>query len=194
MVRQSGEAADANYAPLPQTLFATVSALPAPPVQEVSGDELFDVNVNLRETLGDVYALANFGKESGADALAVSQEGVVSAAGLLAGSYQVVVTATASAFLGTAEVVGKGDFAAQFRQVWENLRTAIEGAGGRPQDYATLTMYVTDVDAYHQNRKEIGASYRAIFGKHFPAITLVQVSGLYNPDCMVEVSGLACID
>ena len=34
----------------------------------------------------------------------------------------------------------------------------------------------------------------AIFGKHFPAITLVEVAGLYNPDCMVEISGLAVID
>ncbi len=109
-------------------------------------------------------------------------------------SGRLVLVAGQAPFNADGEVVGKGNFAAQFRQVWENLRTAIEGAGGRPQDYATLTMYVTDVDAYHQNRKEIGASYRAVFGKHFPAITLVQVSGLYNPDCMVEVSGLACID
>ena len=109
-------------------------------------------------------------------------------------SGRLVLVAGQAPFNADGEVVGKGDFAAQFRQVWENLRTAIEGAGGRPQDYATLTMYVTDVDAYHENRKEIGASYRAIFGKHFPAITLVQVTGLYNPDCMVEVSGLAIID
>ena len=109
-------------------------------------------------------------------------------------SGRLVLVAGQAPFNADGEVVGKGDFAAQFRQVWENLRTAIEGAGGRPRDYATLTMYVTDVDAYHENRKEIGASYRAIFGKHFPAITLVQVSGLYNPDCMVEVSGLAVID
>lgn len=97
-------------------------------------------------------------------------------------------------FNADGEVVGRNDLVEQFRQVWKNLRTAVEGAGGNPQNYATLTMYVTDVKAYHANRKEIGASYRAIFGKHFPAITLIQVTGLYNPDCMVEVSGLACID
>lgn len=105
-----------------------------------------------------------------------------------------VLVAGQAPFNTEGEVMGKGDLAAQFRQVWENLRTAIEGAGGRPRDYVTLTMYVTDVEAYHENRKEIGASYRAIFGKHFPAITLVQVTRLYHPDCMVEVSGLACID
>ncbi len=109
-------------------------------------------------------------------------------------SGRLVLVAGQAPFNAQGDVVGKGDFAAQFRQVWENLRTAIEGAGGSPRNYATLTMYVTDVDAYHGHRKEIGASYRAIFGKHFPAITLVQVSGLYHPDCMVEVSGLAVID
>ncbi len=109
-------------------------------------------------------------------------------------SGRLVQVAGQAPFDAEGQVVGKGDLAAQFGQVWKNLRTAVEGAGGRPEDYATLTMYVTDVQAYHDNRKEIGASYRAIFGRHFPAITLVQVTGLYNPDCMVEVSGLACID
>lgn len=109
-------------------------------------------------------------------------------------SGRLVLVAGQAPFNAAGEVVGKGDFAAQCRQVWENLRTAVEAAGGAPRDYATLTMYVTDVNAYHEHRKEIGASYRAVFGKHFPAITLVQVTGLYNPDCMVEVSGLACID
>ncbi len=109
-------------------------------------------------------------------------------------SGRLVLVAGQAPFNADGAVVGKGDLPAQFRQVWENLRTAIEGAGGRTRDYATLTMYVTDVDAYHVNRKEIGASYRTVFGKHFPAITMVQVTGLYNPDCMVEVSGLACID
>ena len=88
VVRQSGGAVDVNYAPLAQTLFATVSALPAPALQEVSGDELFDVNVDLRAALGETYASANFGKESGADELAVSEEGVVSATGLSAGNYR----------------------------------------------------------------------------------------------------------
>jgi enamine deaminase RidA (YjgF/YER057c/UK114 family) len=91
-------------------------------------------------------------------------------------------------------VVGKGDFVAQFRQVMENLKNAIEGAGGKPQHFAILTMYVTDVAAYHENRKPIGEAYRQVFGRHFPAITLVEVRGLYHPDAMIEVSGQAVID
>lgn len=91
------------------------------------------------------------------------------------------------------EVVGKGDFVAQFGQVMKNLKTAVQAVGGRPNQYAVLTIYVTDVQAYHDNTKSLGNLYREIFGKYFPAITLVEVKSLYNRDCMIEVSGLAVI-
>ena len=94
----------------------------------------------------------------------------------------------------SGSVVGKGDFVAQFRKVTQNLKLAIEGAGGRPDQFAVLTMYVTDVRAYLANKKPLGAAYTEVFGKHFPAITLVEVTKLYNPDCMVEISGTAVID
>ncbi|MGH7844680.1 MAG: RidA family protein [Candidatus Binatia bacterium] len=91
-------------------------------------------------------------------------------------------------------VVGRGDFVTQFRQVVNNLKRAIEGAGGNPTQFAVLTMYVTDVRAYHTNKKPIAEAYREVFGKYFPAITLVEVKGLYNPDCMIEISGIAVVD
>ena len=91
------------------------------------------------------------------------------------------------------EVVGKGDFVAQFGQVMKNLKTAVQAVGGRPNQYAVLTIYVTDVQAYHDNTKPLGNLYREIFGKYFPAITLVEVKSLYNRDCMIEASGLAVI-
>jgi enamine deaminase RidA (YjgF/YER057c/UK114 family) len=92
------------------------------------------------------------------------------------------------------QVVGKGDFVSQFTQVMKNLRTAIEAAGGRPNQYAVLTIYITNLEAYWENKKPLGAAYRQIFGKYFPAITLVEVKRLYNPDCMIEISGVAVID
>jgi enamine deaminase RidA (YjgF/YER057c/UK114 family) len=91
------------------------------------------------------------------------------------------------------EVVGKGDFVAQFAQVIKNLKTAVEAVGGRLTQYAVLTIYVTDVQAYHDNTKSLGSLYRDNFGKYFPAITLVEVRSLYNRDCMIEVSGMAVI-
>lgn len=91
-------------------------------------------------------------------------------------------------------VVGKGDFVTQFRQVMRNLKIAVEAAGGTPHQYAVLTMYVTDLEAYRTNKRHVGEAYREVFGRFFPAITLVEVKSLYNPDCMVEISGVAVID
>jgi enamine deaminase RidA (YjgF/YER057c/UK114 family) len=106
---------------------------------------------------------------------------------------KIVHVAGQAAFNVYGEVVGKGDFIAQFIQVIENLKTAVEAAGGRPTDYAVLTIYITDMQAYWSNKKPIGTAYRTVFGKYFPAITLVEVKRLYNPDCMIEISGIAVI-
>lgn len=92
------------------------------------------------------------------------------------------------------QVVGKGDFVAQFGQVMRNLKIAIEAVGGRPQQYAVLTIYVTNLAAYWDNKKPLGTAYRDVFGKYFPAITLVEVNRLYNPDCMLEISAIAVLD
>ena len=92
------------------------------------------------------------------------------------------------------QVVGKGDFVTQFAQVIQNLKTAVEAAGGRPDQYAVLTIYITDLQAYINNKHALGGTYREVFGKYFPAITLVEVVSLYNRDCMVEISGIAVID
>ena len=91
-------------------------------------------------------------------------------------------------------LLAKDDFVAQFTQVMGNLKTAIEGVGGKPNQYAALTIYITNLEAYWNNKKPLGTAYREVFGKYFPAITLVEVKRLYNPDCMIEISGIAVID
>ena len=109
-------------------------------------------------------------------------------------SGKIVFVAGQAPFDANGSVVGRGDFVSQFRQVIANLKLAIEGVGGRPDQFAVLTMYVTDLQAYLTNKKPIGAAYRDLFGKYFPAITLVEVKSLYHPDCMVEISGVAVVD
>lgn len=109
-------------------------------------------------------------------------------------SGKIVFVAGQASFDASGCVVGKGDFVAQFRQVMANLKLAIEGAGGRAEQFAVLTIYLTDLQSYLTNKRLIGAAYREVFGKHFPAITLVEVKGLYNSDCMVEISGVAVIN
>jgi enamine deaminase RidA (YjgF/YER057c/UK114 family) len=106
----------------------------------------------------------------------------------------IVYVAGQAPFDENGQVVGKGDFIMQFAQVIQNLKTAVEAAGGRPNQYAVLTIYITDLQAYINNKQALGGTYREVFGKYFPAITLVEVKSLYNRDCMVEISGIAVID
>jgi enamine deaminase RidA (YjgF/YER057c/UK114 family) len=106
----------------------------------------------------------------------------------------IVYVAGQAPFDENGQVVGKGDFVTQFAQVIQNLKTAVEAAGGRPNQYAVLTIYITDLQAYINNKQALGGTYREVFGKYFPAITLVEVGSLYNRDCMVEISGIAVID
>lgn len=106
----------------------------------------------------------------------------------------VIHVAGQAPFNDRGEVVGKGDFVAQFIQVMRNLKTAVEAIGGKPTQYATLTIYITNLEAYWNNKKPLGSAYREVFGQYFPAITLVEVKRLYNPDCMIEISGVAVID
>ncbi len=109
-------------------------------------------------------------------------------------SGKLVYIAGQAPFDENGKVVGKGDFVAQFRQVMKNLKRAVEGAGGKPTQIAVMTMYVTNVQAFLDNKKPAGDAYNEVFGKYFPAITLVEISGLWNRDCMVEISGIAVLD
>ena len=107
---------------------------------------------------------------------------------------KIVHVAGQAPFNDQGQVVGKEDLVAQFIQVMSNLKTAIEALGGRPNQYAVLTIYITNLEAYWNNKKPLGTAYRAVFGKHFPAVTLVEVKRLYNPECMIEISAIAVID
>jgi len=91
-------------------------------------------------------------------------------------------------------VVGKGDLVAQFRQVCENLKALVMVRGGQMNDIVKLTMYVLSKADYKAKAKDIGLVYREYFGRHFPAMTLVEVKGLYDDDCAIEIEGVAVVD
>jgi len=92
-------------------------------------------------------------------------------------------------------VVGKGDLVAQFRQVCENLKSAVTAGGGQLTDVVKLTIYVLDAGEYKRHVKAIGGVYREYFGKHFPAMTLVGVRDLFDASegCLIEIEGFACL-
>ena len=66
----------------------------------------------------------------------------------------------------------------QFAQALQNVARILEEAGGRPEHLVRMTYYVVDVGEYRREAKQIGAHYGAIFGRHYPASTLVQVAEL----------------
>ena len=87
-----------------------------------------------------------------------------------------------------------GDLVAQCAQAFANLKAVVVAAGGGVTNVVKLTIYVTDKTAYKANRKSIGQAYRNIFGKHYPAMTLVEVRSLFDDDALVEIDGFAVID
>jgi enamine deaminase RidA (YjgF/YER057c/UK114 family) len=100
------------------------------------------------------------------------------------------------AFDTNGKVVGTGDLVAQFRQVCENLKAMLLARDGQMNDVVKLTIYVLSKAEYKAKAREIGLVYREYFGKHFPAMTLVEVKGLYDEDqgCAIEIDGIAVLD
>lgn len=85
------------------------------------------------------------------------------------------------------------DLVEQFDRALANVLAVVSDAGGRPDQIARLIIYVTDKDDYRQRMKEIGQSYRARMGKHFPAMVLVEVKSLLENDAKIEIEGMAVL-
>lgn len=91
-------------------------------------------------------------------------------------------------------VVGAGNLVAQFRQVCENLKAVLVSRAGQMDNIVKLTIYVLSKSDYKARTREIGAVYRDYFGRHYPAMTLVEVKGLYDDDCLIEIEAVAVVD
>lgn len=85
------------------------------------------------------------------------------------------------------------DFIGQMTQALHNIRVVVEAAGGVPEDIMRLTWYVTDKAEYLAAQAEIGRAYRAVMGRHFPAMAMVVVSALIEDDAKVEIEATAVI-
>ncbi len=85
------------------------------------------------------------------------------------------------------------DFVAQFDRALANVLAVVAAAGGRPEHVARLVIYVTDKRAYLERTREVGASWRAHMGGHYPAMALVEVKSLLADDAQVEIEGIAVI-
>ena len=92
------------------------------------------------------------------------------------------------------QLIAPGDLVAQFRQAIRNVATALRAAGSAPELVLKLTYFVTDVRVYRASLPEIGDAYREVFGHHYPATSLFQVSGLFDPDALIEIECVAVRD
>ena len=93
----------------------------------------------------------------------------------------------------TTETFETDEMAAQVRQALDNLVVVLRAAGAEPRHVVRLTWYVTDRAAYIASRREIGEAYRALFGDHYPAMSVVIVAGLLDPRAKVEIEGTAVL-
>ena len=84
-------------------------------------------------------------------------------------------------------------FAGQFRQALANILAVLNEAGGRPEHIVRLTWYVLDKREYLAAVKEVGAAYRELMGRHYPAMAVVQVSGLVEDEARLEIEATAVI-
>ena len=91
----------------------------------------------------------------------------------------------------TGTVVEPGDVVAQFARAIRNVSIALRAAGCAPADTVKLTYYVTDLKLYKANLPAIGSAFREVFGDHYPATTLIQVSSLFNAAALVEIDAIA---
>ena len=104
-------------------------------------------------------------------------------------------------FVFTAGVVGWDETetchsdprAGQFAPALRNIVALLTGDGAAPENIARMTCYVTSIDDYIASVSEIGAAWREILGKHYPAMALVQVVRLVEPKALVEIEATAVV-
>jgi enamine deaminase RidA (YjgF/YER057c/UK114 family) len=85
------------------------------------------------------------------------------------------------------------DFAAQTEQALRNIVEVLAEAGARPEHIVRLTWYVIDKNEYISRLRDVGAAYRRVLGRHFPAMTLVQVVALVEDRAKVEIEATAVV-
>jgi enamine deaminase RidA (YjgF/YER057c/UK114 family) len=91
----------------------------------------------------------------------------------------------------TGNIVEPGDVTAQFARAIRNVAIALKAAGCEPEDTVKLTYYVSDLEVYRNHLSAIGAAYRDVFGRHYPASTLIEVRSLFDPNALVEIDAVA---
>jgi enamine deaminase RidA (YjgF/YER057c/UK114 family) len=98
------------------------------------------------------------------------------------------------AFDNQGAMLHAGDIVKQFDKALANLQETVRAARAEMTDIVRLLIFVRDKRDYQNHLKEIGAVYRNYFGKYFPAMSLVEVSSLFEDDALIEIEGIAVVD
>lgn len=108
------------------------------------------------------------------------------------GSGRVVFLAGQTALSAEGVIVGEG-VVEQFEIALTSLLTALRAAGGEPEHLASLTVFIVDMEDYKAHAREIGAVWRRLVGRTYPAMAGIGVSRLWDIEALVEIQGFAVL-
>jgi enamine deaminase RidA (YjgF/YER057c/UK114 family) len=107
--------------------------------------------------------------------------------------YAHAVVAGGAVYLGGQ--IGEGaTLVEQFDSAASRVLTALRAAGGEPDDLVSVVIYTTEMDEYRKALTELGERWQTHFGRHYPAMALLGVASLLDPDAKVELMGVAVVD
>ena len=86
-----------------------------------------------------------------------------------------------------------GGIVEQFRQAFGNVLATLREAGGIPEDLVSITIFLTDIPDYQAHGREIGKVWRELAGPVYPAMAGIGTTGLWQPDALIEILGVAVI-
>jgi enamine deaminase RidA (YjgF/YER057c/UK114 family) len=109
------------------------------------------------------------------------------------GATQVRIAGQVGVLRGEDGVAADADMGLQWARALANVVTVLRAAGGRPEHLIMLRAYVTDIGEFNRAGAAVGRAWAETLGKHFPAMTLVQVSALIDPNAKVEIEGEALL-
>jgi len=81
----------------------------------------------------------------------------------------------------------------QLDRALANVAAALRAAGGQPEHLVSVQVYVTDAGEYRAHLREAGEAWRRHLGRHYPAVSLLEVSGLFDPKAKVELVCIAVV-
>ena len=106
---------------------------------------------------------------------------------------KIVVTAGQIGWDPATSKFSSGDFVEQAAQALRNVVAVLQAGGAQPEHLVRLTWFILSAQEYTTSRAALGAAYREIIGRHYPAMSVVVVSALLEPEAKVEIEAMAVV-